>query len=446
MHQVLKQQESTWPFDQPRTKNRKDSLSTLHQAMAGSSSIHKTMTSSTYSSSSSSSSTTTAKATSGITKTTRTINQRRLSERKSSQELFQQPKLKMLYGKDLKEYDNLNVEDLLGQLSAEELEQLSSEVDPDDSLLPPSQRCKDQTNKDPTGPLKRRQLLNFLTKFAKEQEDWPEIKKFVPGVKLGKVWVPKQGDPKGGMEEKIILDLEDGAEEALGNATEADLVDLAGILGLHSMLNQDQYEASILNKGQPLGDKFESIVKSTKPKKILPPEPDNMTDPEKTAKQVAENDPNLTNLNWNNIKYIPRETFKKLFNGLKTNTNLIELNLSNTGLTDGPAEKLMEALKVNESLRKVNLESNYLSGPMIRDLIEALLDKQNIVEFRAANQRPQIMGNRYEMEIAKLIQQNKTLLKLGLNFDVPDARHKVATQLQLNNDSCRLKRLASVEG
>ncbi|KAH9521137.1 hypothetical protein DERF_004809 [Dermatophagoides farinae] len=65
MHQVLKQQESTWPFDQPRTKNRKDSLSTLHQAMAGSSSIHKTMTSSTYSSSSSSSSTTTAKATSG---------------------------------------------------------------------------------------------------------------------------------------------------------------------------------------------------------------------------------------------------------------------------------------------------------------------------------------------------------------------------------------------
>lgn len=154
----------------------------------------------------------------------------------------------------------------------------------------------------------------------------------------GKVWVPKKGDPKGGMEEKIILDLEDGAEEALGNATEADLVDLAGILGLHSMLNQDQYEASILNKGQPLGDKFESIVKSTKPKKILPPEPDNMTDPEKTAKQVAENDPNLTNLNWNNIKYIPRETFKKLFNGLKTNTNLIELNLSNTGLTDGPAE------------------------------------------------------------------------------------------------------------
>lgn len=102
---------------------------------------------------------------------------------------------------------------------------------------------------------------------------------------------------------------------------------------------------------------------------------------------------------------------------------------------------------------------------MLRDLIEALLEKQFVVEFRAANQRPTIMGNRVEMEIAQLVQQNKTLLKLGLNFDVPDARHKVAAQLQQNNDNCkchlplllcklislsfptgRLKRLASVEG
>src|SRR5699024_12023152 len=70
--------------------------------------------------------------------------------------------------------------------------ELSGEVDPDDSLLPPSQRCKDQTLKDPTGPLNRRQLLNFLTKFAKEQEDWPENKKFVAGVKLGESTAPLQ--------------------------------------------------------------------------------------------------------------------------------------------------------------------------------------------------------------------------------------------------------------
>lgn len=86
-----------------------------------------------------------------------------------------------------------------------------------------------------------------------------------------------------------------------------------------------------------MGDKFESIVKAAVPKR-LPFEPDNITDPEKTCKQVVENDPSLQELNWNNIKFIPRETFKKLFEGLKTNTHLQTLHLSNTGLTDGPAE------------------------------------------------------------------------------------------------------------
>jgi hypothetical protein len=97
----------------------------------------------------------------------------------------QEPKLKMLYGRDLKEYENVDVENLLSQLSADELAQLSEEVDPDDNLLPPSQRCKDQTSKSATGPLNRKKLLTFLTKFAAEQEDWPELKQFQPGVKRG---------------------------------------------------------------------------------------------------------------------------------------------------------------------------------------------------------------------------------------------------------------------
>ena len=117
-------------------------------------------------------------------------------------------------------------------------------------------------------------------------------------------------------------------------------MDLAGILGLHSMLSQDQYHASILNKGQLSHDKFESIVKATKPdqKKMPAPLPDNDTNPERTAQQIIDDDPALTELNWNNIKFIPRDTFKKLFNGVKNNSNLKTLRLSNTGLTDGPAE------------------------------------------------------------------------------------------------------------
>jgi hypothetical protein len=45
------------------------------------------------------------------------------------------------------------------------------------------------------------------------------------------------------------------------------------------------------------------------------------------------------------------------------------------------------------------------------------------------------MGNRIEMDIAKAVQQNKSLLRLGLSFDVPDARLKVTDHLQQNNDN-----------
>lgn len=74
---------------------------------------------------------------------------------------------------------------------------------------------------------------------------------------------------------------------------------------------------------------------------------------------------------------------------------------------------------------------------MLRSLIQALLVKQKVLEFRACNQRPITMGNRIEMEIAKAIEQNNSLLRLGLCFDVPCARQKVTDHLQQNNDNGR---------
>jgi hypothetical protein len=40
-----------------------------------------------------------------------------------------------LYGKDLSEYDDIDVDTLLSQLSAEEINILAKEVDPDVSIL-----------------------------------------------------------------------------------------------------------------------------------------------------------------------------------------------------------------------------------------------------------------------------------------------------------------------
>ncbi|XP_074593416.1 tropomodulin [Brevipalpus obovatus] len=348
----------------------------------------------------------------------------------------------LLYGKELKEYENIPIDELLNQLTEEELEQLSNDVDPDDPHIPPSMRCREQTKKGPTGPLDRKKLLEFLKNYALAQEDWPEDKPFQAGVKKGTIWKPKEQPKISDEETKILLDLDDESSEALKNATEADLVDLAGILGLHSLLNQDQFHASITNKEQNAGTRFSSIVKAATPKRV-PNLPDNDTNVEKTSEAVVKNESSLSQLNWNNIKHIPRDTFKKLFEGLRKNTTLKELDLANTGLTDGPCSVLIEALKENKTLTTLNLESNFLSGPMVRDILNAINVNQSIREYRAANQRPAILGNRIEMEVAKLVEQNKTLLRLGLNLDVPDARMRVAQQLQQNRDDLRLQRIGS---
>lgn len=114
----------------------------------------------------------------------------------------------MLYGKDLKAYEDLDVDTLLARLTAEELEELNNEVDPDvsltsyttsacyvcknavrtlfqNSLLPPSQRCRDQTTKEPTGPYKREKLLKYLEEKAKTEKDWDEKVPYQPGTKRG---------------------------------------------------------------------------------------------------------------------------------------------------------------------------------------------------------------------------------------------------------------------
>ncbi|XP_030020914.1 tropomodulin-1 isoform X2 [Manduca sexta] len=348
-----------------------------------------------------------------------------------------------LYGRELSTYDEVDVDELLSKLTQEELTMLAKEVDPDDNFLPPSQRNNYACEKDPTGPLNRKKLIEHINKQALETPDRPEVKPYVPGVIRGKKWIPPPPPEKvRDAEEQITIDLGDEYEQALTGATQEEIIDLAAILGFHSMMNQDQYHASLLNKGQPVGLGWDGITKATKPK-VYPMDPPNDTDPDETIKRVQENDPTLTDLNWNNIKNISDEKFEKLFLGLKTNTQLEVVSLVNVGLGDRGAAALAAALARNNTLRSLNVETNFISPAGVVQLVAALLHT-SVEEFRASNQRSQVLGNKIEMEITQLVEQNPTLLRLGLHLEYSDARHRVASHLQRNIDrNCRVLKRAS---
>ncbi|CAG0880579.1 unnamed protein product [Cyprideis torosa] len=337
-----------------------------------------------------------------------------------------------LYGKDLSAYDDVDVETLLDQLTPEEIDILSREVDPDDNLLPAEQRCSYKCAKSPTGPLDRKKLIEHINREAIETPDVPDLVPYEAGKVRGKRWIPPP-QPMTKQEEEIRIDLGDEYEQALSGANDDELVDLAAILGLHSMMNQDQYHASLLDKDTPVGLGWDGITKATR-YKPLPPLPPNPTDVEESIQQVKQDDSALKELNWNNIQNVSDEKFERLFEALKGNTRLESLSLCNVGLKDKPAHKLCEALERNSTLRVLNVESNFLTPPMIRDLVKSILVQKTLEEFRAANQSPSVLGNKIEMEICQLIEKNPNLLRLGMHFEYNDVQNRVVNHMQKNCD------------
>jgi tropomodulin len=259
-----------------------------------------------------------------------------------------------LYGRDLRDYDDNDLETLLGKLSTDELEDLNNDFDPDNSLLPPSQRCKDQTDKTPTGPYKRDNLLNFLEEKAKTEADWEEHVPYSAGVKRGKVYEEEDeeaaaagGNVSGVLKKKqdntpmpIELDLDDDEEldTALVSAPERDLVDLAGILGMHNVLNQSQYHNAIKGKGQDenTGMSFNNVVKAYQPRAV-PDEGENETNVEDCLTRLVEDDSKLTEVNINNMKRISKERIRNLISAATHSSHITKLSMSNTAISDSEA-------------------------------------------------------------------------------------------------------------
>ncbi|XP_071523951.1 tropomodulin-1 isoform X11 [Panulirus ornatus] len=351
-----------------------------------------------------------------------------------------------LFGKDLSQYEDVDIDELLEQLSPEELEMLAGEADPDDSLVPPSERNSYKCEKEATGPLNRKKLIDHINEQALNEPDRPELVPYVPGTVRGKKWVPppppEPQEDEDAAAQEVEVDLDEEFASVLNTASEDEIVDLAAILGFHSMMNQEQYHASLLNKGRPLGVGWGGITKATK-FKPLPAEPPNDTDPEDSIKKLKDDDSNCKDLNFNNIRNISDEQLKRLFDALELNTKLESLSMSNVGLSDRHLDALTNSLTANSTLRTLNLETNSISPAGIVRIMEALLKTHSVEEIRLANQRASVLGNKIEMQLTDIIEQNPTVLRVGIHFEFNDARNRVSKHLQKNLDTFRLSRIGA---
>uniref|UniRef100_A0A3Q3CS04 Tropomodulin 1 n=2 Tax=Haplochromini TaxID=319058 RepID=A0A3Q3CS04_HAPBU len=301
-----------------------------------------------------------------------------------------------LLRKEMEKYRDIDEDELLKKLSEEELQRLEDELeelDPDNALLPAGMRQKDQTKKAPTGTFQRDNLLAHLEKQAKEHPDKEDL-------------VPYTGEKR-------------------------------AILGMHTLMSNQQYYEALASSTIVNKQGLNSVIQCTQYKPVPDEEP-NSTDVEETLLRVKRNDPDLVEVNLNNIKNIPIPTLKAYAEALMKNTVVERFSIVGTRSNDPVA--LAEMLKVNTMLKSLNVESNFITGTGILALIESLQNNTTLLELKIDNQS-QPLGNKVEMEIANMLEKNTTLLKFGYHFTQQGPRLRGSNAMMNNNDLVRKRRL-----
>lgn len=156
--------------------------------------------------------------------------------------------------------------------------------------------------------------------------------------------------------------------------------------------------------------------------------------------KVKNNDPEMMEVNVNNSDCITNEILVRFTEALEFNTVVKVFALANTRADDHVAFAIAIMLKANKTITSLNLDSNHITGKGILAIFRALLQNNTLTELRFHNQR-HICGGKTEMEIAKLLKENTTLLKLGYHFELAGPRMTVTNLLSRNMDKQRQKRL-----
>ncbi|KAG8571554.1 hypothetical protein GDO81_011693 [Engystomops pustulosus] len=214
---------------------------------------------------------------------------------------------------------------------------------------------------------------------VKERED------LVPftGEKKGKPFIPKQAKREIPKEEQITLEPE--LEEALANATDAEMCDIAAILGMYTLMSNKQYYDAITSGIIMNKEGINSVVQPDRYKPV-PDEPPNPTNVEDTLQKIKSNASDLLEVNLNNIHDIPIPTLKEICEAMKSNTHVKKLSIVATRSNDPVAYAVAEMMKENKTLESLNIESNFISSAGMLSVIQAMKHNSTLTELKVDNQ------------------------------------------------------------
>ncbi|XP_028711363.1 LOW QUALITY PROTEIN: leiomodin-3 [Peromyscus leucopus] len=392
--------------------------------------------------------------------------------------------------------EELNEDEILANLSPEELKELQSEMEvmAPDPHLPVGMIQKDQTNKAPTGNFNHKSLVDYMylqkasrrmledervpVSFVQSEENTQkhhEVRdkgiKNMPQFlkeKLNSEIVANKRESNGGNniqetedddeedeeEDEDEEDEEDGEDEEEDEDDEDENANEKNEAKEQTQNNSgacQQLTTKALEeqKDRPeTKEKLEKKIAKLDPKKLaldtsflkVSARPSgNQTDLDGSLRRVRQNDPDMKELNLNNIENIPKEMLLDFVNAMKKNKHIKSFSLANVGADESVAFALANMLRENRSITTLNIESNFITGKGIVAIMRCLQFNETLTELRFHNQR-HMLGHHAEMEISRLLKANNTLLKMGYHFELPGPRMVVTNLLTRNQDKRRQKR------
>uniref|UniRef100_A0A673TWF8 Leiomodin-3 n=1 Tax=Suricata suricatta TaxID=37032 RepID=A0A673TWF8_SURSU len=383
----------------------------------------------------------------------------------------------------------IDEDEILANLSPEELKKLQSEMDvmAPDPRLPVGMIQKDQTDKPPTGNFDHKSLMDYMY--------WQKAsRRMLEDERVPVTFVPSQVDTQEQLGEtgKGNRHMSQYLKERLNNEIAASRRDSSDVQepddedeeeedeededdededdreesDKKSQRGEGGEEKEKIRKGENRSpqvakkafeeqrdrpdaqENTEKKISKLDPKKLaldtsflkVSARPSgNQTDLDGSLRRVRQNDPDMKELNLNNIENIPKEMLLDFVNAMKKNKHIKTFSLANVGADENVAFALANMLRENRSITTLNIESNFITGKGIVAIMRCLQFNETLTELRFHNQR-HMLGHHAEMEISRLLKANTTLLKMGYHFELPGPRMVVTNLLTRNQDKQRQKR------
>lgn len=335
---------------------------------------------------------------------------------------------------------SISLEDLLEGLSQEELDELSGDIDPG-SYVPVSAPTRFYER--PRKLSNSYDIKSMISVMEKKSQESIEGDNYLPHKY--REW-KEEGKPvnkRDKKDEEEEIQLPDDLEKMLKDIEDDDVNEIAAVLGLHSLITQEQ---SFAVESEKLGEAIKKfglrkpgIVQGKRPKSM----PDILRTPDtvqisEILKRLRSGDTSLTEIGMNNYKDVEK-VLVEVAEILKTNTTVRKLSMANTQMKPAIGLNFVETMKVNTTLESINMESNYLSGDVIAKLMKVLESNTTLRELRLANQAC-TGGLKSEQTIAKSLEANHTLKCFGYFFETRGPMMLAAQSLLRNNDEVRKKR------